>query len=817
MEEKIKIIDKSISEEVRSSFLNYSMSVIVARALPDVRDGLKPVHRRIIFAMNELKMFPNSQYKKSARLVGEVIGKYHPHGDTAVYDTIVRMSQDFNMRYPLVKGHGNFGSIDGDNAAAMRYTEVKMESITTELLSDIEKNTKFIDNYDGNEQEPSILPSKFPNLLVNGSTGIAVGMATSIPPHNLGNVIDAVNLLIENEDIDIESLIDIIQGPDFPTGGIMSSSNRIRESYINGSGNVKLRGKIEIEGENKLVITEIPYQLNKTRLIEKIVEVVNDKKVLGISGLKDESNMKGIRIVIRLKKGFDHEYIINNLYSLTPLQNTFSINYLCLVNNVPKVLNLKEYLKEYLKHQILMLVKKSKFDLEKSKSRIIILEGLLIAITNIDEVIAIIKKSPTPQIAMDRLMNTFNISKRQSQAILDMKLQRLVGLEIEKLKEEISTLRNIINRLEEIIGNRNIQLKIIQNDLNKIKDKFSDKRRTIIEDFETNIDDESLIKEENVVILLSNSDYIKKIPSVDYRKQNVGGVGSSSLKLNDEDILKNIIYGSTHDYYMFFTNTGRVYRLKGYNIPTRSKQSKGLPLINIISNLTKEEKIVRIIKIDPNLLENNDYSLCFITKQGLAKKSLLKEYRLVNKNGKIAISLRENDQIINVLLVNDDSRIVISSSIGRALRFKSSQLRNLGRGSYGVKAMNLINESEIISATTDLFGEYLICLTDKGFGKLINLEETLSIKSRATMGLPLLSLKHSDIGKLKFVKSANLYDELLITTEKGTTIRIKVENISLRKSRTARGIKIMDIKPYDKIKSLTIIQGDNNESEKDHR
>ncbi|MDF2902733.1 MAG: gyrase subunit, partial [Bacillus sp. (in: firmicutes)] len=680
-----QIKEINISQEMKSSFLDYAMSVIVSRALPDVRDGLKPVHRRILYAMHDLGMHSDKPYKKSARIVGDVIGKYHPHGDSAVYETMVRMAQDFNYRYMLVDGHGNFGSVDGDSAAAMRYTESRMSKISMELLRDINKDTiDFQDNYDGEEREPVVLPARFPNLLVNGTTGIAVGMATNIPPHQLGEVIDGVLAISHDPEITTQELMEIIPGPDFPTGGLILGRSGIRKAYETGRGSVTIRAKVEIEqksnGKEVIIVNELPYQVNKARLIEKIAELARDKKIEGITDLRDESDRNGMRIVIEVRKDANANVLLNNLYKHTALQTSFGINTLALVNGHPKVLTLKQCLVHYLDHQKVVIRRRTEFELRKAEARAHILEGLKIALDNIDAVISLIRGSRTTDIAREGLMTQFQLSEKQAQAILDMRLQRLTGLEREKIEEELQTLLNLIEELNAILANEEKILEIIREELTEIKERFNDKRRTeIVTSGVEMIEDEDLIPKESVVITLTHNGYIKRLPVSTYRSQKRGGRGIQGMNTNEDDFVEHLITTSTHDTILFFTNKGKVYRSKGYEIPEYSRTAKGLPIINLLE-VDKGEWVNAIIPVEEFV---DDWSLFFTTKQGVSKRSPLTSFANIRNNGLIALNLREEDELISVRLTDGSKEIIIGTKKGMLIRFPETDVRSMGRTATG--------------------------------------------------------------------------------------------------------------------------------------
>jgi len=684
---KDRLIEVNISEVMRKSFLDYSMSVIVDRALPDVRDGLKPVHRRILHAMNELGIVANKPFKKSARIVGEVIGKYHPHGDTAVYDAMVRMAQDFSYRYMLVQGHGNFGSMDGDGAAAMRYTEARMSKIAMEMLRDINKNTvDFGPNYDGEETEPKVMPARFPNLLVNGSVGIAVGMATNIPPHNLTEAIDATLAVMKNPDITVMELMDnYIKGPDFPTGGIILGRSGIRQAYETGRGSIITRSRYHIEdmdnGKHRIVVTEIPYQVNKANLITKIAELVRDKQIDGITYLNDESNRDGVRIIIELRKDVQPEVVMNQLFRLSSLQTSFGVNMLALVNGAPKQMGIKEMLQHYADHQIEVVVRRTKFDLKKAEDRAHILEGLRIALDHIDEIIHLIRSSETDAIARAGLMENFKLTEIQANAILEMRLRRLTGLERDKIENEYQELLKTIADLKDILANHDRVLKIIEDELTEVKNRFGDERRTEISEADFTMEDEDLIPEEDVVITMTTNGYIKRLPVDTYRTQNRGGRGVKGMAVNEDDIVEMLTTMSTHDYLMLFTNLGKVYRIKGYKVPGSSRTSKGLPVVNLL-NIDKEEKVKALV---PVKRESESAYLLFVTKNGLVKRTPMSEFDSIRQNGKIAITLKEDDELMGVKETTGDDEIIIAGSNGKAVRFHEDGIRPMGRTARGVR------------------------------------------------------------------------------------------------------------------------------------
>ncbi|WMJ80067.1 DNA gyrase subunit A [Clostridium sp. MB40-C1] len=794
------VLPVDISSEMKKSYIDYAMSVIVGRALPDVRDGLKPVHRRILYSMHELGLTPEKGYRKCARIVGDVLGKYHPHGDTAVYDALVRMAQDFSIRYPLVDGHGNFGSIDGDGAAAMRYTEAKMQKITLQLLRDINKDTvDFIPNFDGEEEEPSVIPSRFPNLLVNGSAGIAVGMATNIPPHNLTEVINGINMLIDNPDVSIMQLMTEIKGPDFPTYGNIIGSYGIRKAYETGRGKVILRAKSEIEevkGKHRIIITEIPYQVNKAKLIENIADLVKDKKINGISDLRDESDREGMRIVIELKRDANPNVILNQLYKHTKLQDTFGIIMLALVNGEPKVLNLKQILVYYIDFQKDIIRRRTKFDLDKAEARAHILEGLKIALDHIDEVIALIRSSKTTNEAKEGLMNKFALSDKQATAILDMKLQRLTGLEREKIEEEYAKLMELIKSLREILASEELVLDIIKDELNEIKAKFGDERRTqIIKDETNDIDIEDLIEEKDVVITLTHDGYIKRLPVETYSAQRRGGRGIQAMSTKEDDFVDHIFTTSTHNNLLFFTNTGRVYQLKGYQVPEAGRTAKGTNLINLIP-LDTSEKIQAVLYL--NDFKEDNY-LVMGTKKGIIKKTSLDKYSSIRKNGLNAINLKDDDELISVRPTNGDSEIIYVTKNGYAIRFSEKDVRPLGRTASGVKAITLRKEDEVVSMEVAKPEEELLVVSENGFGKRTPINE-YSLQRRGGKGV--ITYKISDkTGNVIGARLVDDNDELMLINTNGIAIRINVSDISTT-SRNAMGVTLMKTTEDEKVVTM---------------
>lgn len=784
------IQEVNISKEMRTSFLDYAMSVIVSRALPDVRDGLKPVQRRILYAMNDLGIVADKPYKKSARIVGDVIGKYHPHGDSAVYETMVRMAQDFSYRYPLVDGHGNFGSIDGDSAAAMRYTEARMSKISMEMLRDINKATiDYQDNYDGQEKEPVVLPSRFPNLLVNGTTGIAVGMATNIPPHQLGEVIDGLLALSHNPDITIEELMQYIKGPDFPTAGLILGKSGIRKAYETGKGSITLRARVQIEelahGKHAIIVSEIPYQVNKAKLIEKIAELAREKRIDGITALRDESDRSGLRIVMELRKDVNANVLLNNLYKHTALQTTFGINMLALVGGQPKVLNLKQILYYYLEHQKEIITRRTQYELNKAEARAHILEGLRIALDHIDEVINLIRSSQTTEIAREGLMSRFGLSEKQAQAILDMRLQRLTGLEREKIEEEYAELQSLIAELRAILADEEKILNIIREELTEIKERYNDKRLTEItfgglED----IDDEDLIPEESIIITLTRNGYIKRTPSSTYRSQKRGGRGIQGMGTNEDDFVENLITTSTHDTILFFTNKGKVYKTKGYRIPEYSRIAKGLPIINLLE-IDKDESINAMIPVEK--LDKELY-LFFTTKQGISKRCPLSAFANIRNNGLIAIHLREGDELISVRLTDGSKDIIIGTKKGMLIRFNETDVRSMGRTASGVKGISLVADDEVIGMEILEEHQDVLVVTEKGYGKRTHADH-YRIQNRGGKGIRTCNIQEKN-GQLIAMKPVTEDEDIMVITDSGIIIRMAVDGIS-RTGRNAMGVRLI--------------------------
>ena len=800
--ERDRKVAVNIVGEMRKSFLDYSMSVIVARALPDVRDGLKPVHRRILYTLYEEGMTPDKKYQKSANAVGAVMGHYHPHGDSAIYESMVRMAQDFTYRHTLVDGHGNFGSIDGDGAAASRYTEARLAKISMELLRDLNKDTvDFSENYDGQRKEPVVLPSRFPNILVNGNMGIAVGMATNIPPHNLGEVIDGCVAYIDNPEITVTELMQYIKGPDFPTAGVILGNGGIKRAYESGRGAITIRGMATVEethNKHRIVITELPYQVNKKALIQRIGELVRDKVIDGISNLSDESALEGIKIVIDVKKEANANVVLNNLYKHTQLQTSYGINFLMLVDGSPRTLGLREIIEKYIDHQKHVIYRRCQFDLKRYKDRLHILDGLKIALDNIDRVIKIIRESADDDEAKAGLMSNFALSEVQSQAILDMRLKRLTGLEKSKIEEEIAELEKLVKELEEILASEEKILEVIKTEMLEIKDKYADERRTHIDmtaiDY---IEDESLIPVENVVITLTNKGYIKRLPADTYKTQNRGGMGVKGMATNEEDFVEHLINATSHDYILMFTNMGKVYRIKGYEIPEYSRQSKGLPIINLLS-LDKDEKVTSLLKIS-----NDDEYKClvFATKNGLIKRTDISEFDSIRTNGKKFITLKDNDELVSVKKTTGNDEILMASSNGRMVRFNESAVRIMGRSASGVRGINLdggiLVGMEIVEPN-----EYVLVITEKGYGKKTPVDE-YRITNRGGKGVKTVNITEKN-GSIVSFKTVDDSKDLMIITDSGIIIRLAVDKISTM-SRVTQGVKLINLKEDSIVSSTSIV------------
>ncbi len=803
MADSQKIIPILIEREMRESYLDYSMSVIVSRALPDVRDGLKPVHRRVLYGMRELGVVHNRAHKKSARIVGEVLGKYHPHGDSAVYDTMVRMVQDFSLRYPLIDGQGNFGSVDGDSPAAMRYTEVRMKQIAEELLADLDKNTvKMTRNFDDSLDEPSVLPAKIPNLLINGSSGIAVGMATNIPPHNLREVANAIKALIENPELDILGLMEYVKAPDFPTGGILYGMEEVKKAYHTGRGKAIVRAKVEIEelknGKSRIIVQEIPYQVNKLNLINKIVELVKDKRIEGISDLRDESDRDGMRMVIEIKRDYDPEAVLNLLYKYTQMQVTFGIILLALVDGRPQVLNLKQIISHFINHRIDVIVRRTQYDLDNAEKRAHILEGLRIAIDNIDEIIELIKKSSSPEQARERLIDRFKLSEAQAKAILDMRLQRLTGLERDKIEAEYQELLVLIKDLKEILASKERQLSIVVSELDEVVDKYADERRTeIVMNYEE-ISMEDLITEEETVVTISHSGFIKRFSASAYKTQNRGGRGVSGAKTKEDDFIEHLFTASTHDYILFFTDRGRCYWLKVYAIPQSGKNSRGRPVINLIE-IEKGEKIQTFITIK-NF--DQDGYIAMATEQGIIKKTELRAFSRPRRSGIIAVNIRDNDKLINAEVTSGDDHILVITRNGKSIRFDEKDVRSMGRNSTGVKAITLKGDDRVIAMTLADDEKTLLTVAENGYGKRTALPE-YRLQHRGGSGI--IAMKVSEkTGKLVSAISVSEDQDLMIITTKGVVIRQRVAQVSII-GRSTQGVKVIRLDKNDTVSDIALL------------
>lgn len=795
----------NIAKEMKTSFIDYAMSVIVSRALPDVRDGLKPVHRRILYSMNDLGMHSDKPYKKSARIVGDVIAKYHPHGDSSVYDAMVRMAQDFSYRYPLVDGHGNFGSIDGDGAAAMRYTEARMSKLAMEMMRDINKNTiDFQPNFDGEEQEPIVLPARFPSLLVNGTTGIAVGMATNIPPHNLSEVIDGCLAYMDNPEIDVLGLMQFIKGPDLPTGALILGTKGIRSAYETGNGSIMMRSKCEIVeghgGKYSILVTEIPYQVNRERLIEKIAELVKEKRLDGITDLRNESNREGTRIVIELRKDVNPQVMLNNLFKLTQLQVSYGINMLALVDGQPKVLNLKEIIAAYIKHQVEVIVRRTQFDLNKAEDRAHILEGLRIALDHIDRIIAIIRGSSTDEEALNSLMSEFSLSERQGKAILEMRLRRLTGLERGKIEEEYQGLVALIADLKDILANEDRVHAIIREELLEVKHKHGDERRTeIVRGSDFDIEDEDLIPEEQVIITLTNNGYIKRQPISTYRSQNRGGRGVQGMGTHDDDYVKELLSTSTHDHLLFFTSKGKVYQKKAYTIPEYGRTAKGLPIVNIIE-IAQDEYISAIIPVKEF---NDEEFLFFATRSGVVKRTTLSAFGHIRTNGLIALSLREDDELIGVRKTSGNDDIIIASSGGKAVWFEETEVRPMGRTAAGVRGIFLEEGEVAVGMEMVTMDQEILVVTENGFGKRTSIQEYRKTK-RGGKGVKTLTITEKN-GTLVAMKAVNGDEDLLIVTNKGVIIRTPIHQIS-QTGRATQGVKLIRLTDDQLVSSVAVVE-----------
>ncbi|GAB4072039.1 DNA topoisomerase (ATP-hydrolyzing) subunit A [Barrientosiimonas marina] len=810
-EQRPNVQEINLSQEMRTSFLDYAMSVIVSRALPDVRDGMKPVHRRILYAMNDLGMYSDKPHKKSARIVGEVIGKYHPHGDSAVYESMVRMAQDFSYRYMLVDGHGNFGSVDGDSAAAMRYTEARMSKISMELLRDINKDTvDYADNYDGTEREPAVFPARFPNLLINGGAGIAVGMATNIPPHNLGETIDAVLAVSKDPEITIQELMAYyLPGPDFPTAGEILGKSGIRKAYETGKGSVAIRAKVHIDehanGKSSLIATELPYQVNKAKLIEKIAELVREKRIEGITDLRDESDRDGMRVVIELRRDVNPNIVLNNLYKYTALQTTFGINMLALVNGRPEVLTIKQCIEHYLDHQKDVIKRRTAFELRKAEARAHILEGLRVALDHLDEVISLIRNSNTTDIAREELMTNYSLSEKQAQAILDMRLQRLTGLEREKITNEYDELLQQIAELKAILADEEKVLEIIRDELSEIKETYNDQRRTeIIAGGADFIENEDLIPEENVVITLTHQGYVKRLPASTYRTQQRGGRGIQGMGTNENDFVEHLVSTSTHDTILFFTNKGKVYRAKGYEVPEFSRTAKGIPIINLLQ-IEKDEWINAAISVSAY---SDDYYLFFTTRYGLSKRTKLSQFANIRKGGLIALGLRDDDELISVRLTDGTKDIMMGTRMGHLIRFPEIQVRSMGRNAAGVRGISLREDDEVISMEILDDGYDVLHVTNKGIGKRTP-EEQYRITNRGGKGI--FTCKLAEDSEVVAVKAVSGEEDIMMITVAGVLIRIPVADIS-QTGRSAQGVRLIRLQENEEVATVANVEREDNAS-----
>lgn len=803
------LVNVNLTSEMKTSFIDYAMSVIVARALPDVRDGLKPVHRRILYGMNELGVTPDKPHKKSARITGDVMGKYHPHGDSSIYEAMVRMAQWWSYRHMLVDGHGNFGSMDGDGPAAQRYTEARMSKISLEMLRDINKNTvDFADNYDSSEREPLVLPSRFPNLLVNGATGIAVGMATNIPPHNLGETIDAVKLVMDNPDVTTRDLMEVLPGPDFPTGALVMGKSGIHRAYETGKGFIVLRARTEIEetksGRERIVVTEFPYMVNKTKVHEHIVRLVQEKRIDGITAVRDESNREGVRFIIDVKRDASAHVILNNLFKLTQMQTNFSFNMLAIQNGVPKILSLREILLAYIEHQKEVVTRRTVFDKEKAEARAHILAGLLIALDHIDEVIRIIRNSETDAEAQAELMARYELSERQSQAILDMRLRRLTGLERDKIQSEYDDLMKLIADLADILAKPERVVAIIKEELEEIKRKFSDERRTELMVGEVlSLEDEDLIEEADVLITLSNKGYIKRLNQDEFTAQRRGGRGIQGTGVKDDDFVRELVSTSTHDRLLFFTNKGRVYRLKGYEIPEYGRTAKGLPIVNLLK-LDEGETIQTIINVQA---EHDDHSyLFFTTRHGVVKRTSVTEFANIRQNGLKALNLKDEDELINVFLTNGQADIIIGTKMGYAVRFNENQVRNMGRAATGVRGVNLRADDHVVGASVISNDQEVLVITEKGYGKR-TLASEYATKGRGGKGMKTANITEKN-GPLAGLMAVNGDEDLMIITNTGVIIRTNVANIS-QTGRATLGVKVMRLDKGAQIVTFTSVAAEN--------
>lgn len=800
------LVDVNLTSEMKTSFIDYAMSVIVARALPDVRDGLKPVHRRILYGMNELGVTPDKPHKKSARITGDVMGKYHPHGDSSIYEAMVRMAQWWSYRHMLVDGHGNFGSMDGDGAAAQRYTEARMSKIALEMLRDINKNTvDFQDNYDGSEREPLVLPARFPNLLVNGATGIAVGMATNIPPHNLGESIDAVKLVMDNPDVTTRELMEVIPGPDFPTGALVMGRSGIHRAYETGKGSIVLRSRTEIEttsnGKERIVVTEFPYGVNKTKVHEHIVRLAQEKRIEGITAVRDESSREGVRFVIEVRRDASANVILNNLFKLTGLQTNFSFNMLAIEKGVPKILSLRQIIDNYIEHQKEVIVRRTQFDKAKAEARAHILEGLLVALDHLDEVITIIRNSETDTIAQAELMSRFELSERQSQAILDMRLRRLTGLERDKIQSEYNDLLALIADLADILAKPERVVTIIKEEMDEVKRKYADARRTELMIGEVlSLEDEDLIEEEDVLITLSNKGYIKRLAQDEFRAQKRGGRGIQGTGVNNDDFVRELVSTSTHDTVLFFTNLGRVYRLKAYEIPEYGRTAKGLPIVNLLK-LDEGETIQTIINARKEDVANKYFF--FTTQQGIVKRTSVSEFSNIRQNGLRAINLKENDELINVLLIDENEDVIIGTRTGYSVRFKVNAVRNMGRTATGVRGVNLREGDKVVGASRIVNGQEVLIITEKGYGKRTEASE-YPTKGRGGKGIKTANITAKN-GPLARLVTINGNEDIMVITDTGVIIRTNVANIS-QTGRSTMGVKVMRLDQEAKIVTVALVE-----------
>lgn len=807
------LIDVNLTSEMKTSFIDYAMSVIVARALPDVRDGLKPVHRRILYGMNELGVTPDKPHKKSARITGDVMGKYHPHGDYSIYEAMVRMAQWWSYRYMLVDGHGNFGSMDGDGAAAQRYTEARMSKIALEMLRDINKNTvDFVDNYDASEREPLVLPARFPNLLVNGATGIAVGMATNIPPHNLGETIDAVKLMMDNPEVTTRELMEVLPGPDFPTGALVMGKSGIHKAYETGKGSIVLRSRTEIEvtksGRERIVVTEFPYMVNKTKVHEHIVRLVQEKRIEGITAVRDESNREGVRFVIEVRRDASANVILNNLFKMTQMQTNFGFNMLAIQNGVPKILSLRQILGAYIEHQKEVVTRRTIFDKEKAEARAHILEGLLIALDHIDEVIRIIRNSQTDAEAQAELMAKFKLSERQSQAILDMRLRRLTGLERDKIQSEYDDLVALIADLADILAKPERVATIIKDELEEVKRKFGDARRTELMVGEVlSLEDEDLIEETDVLITLSNKGYIKRLDQAEFTAQKRGGRGVQGTGVKDDDFVRELVSTSTHDHLLFFTNKGRVYRLKGYEIPEYGRTAKGLPIVNLLK-LDEGESIQTIINVEQD--RSDESYLFFTTRQGVVKRTNVAEFSNIRQNGLKALNLRDEDELINVFLTDGNTDVIIGTKYGYSVRFNEAVVRNMGRSATGVRGVNLRDGDKVVGASAITDQDEVLVITEKGYGKRTMAGE-YPTKGRGGKGIKTANITEKN-GPLAGLLTVKGDEDLMIITDTGVMIRTGVANIS-QTGRSTQGVKVMRLDQDAKIVTFTTVQADEKDEE----